>query len=158
MRCPFCGQDNDKVLESRTLNEGSAIRRRRECIGCSGRFTSYERVEPLPVMVVKRDGRQQEFDIEKVHHGLKQALVKRPVTAEQMDELINRIEKKVYSGNQREIPSSDIGDLILEELKSLDPVAYIRFASVYKQFQSVKEFLEEIQDSPMPTAETSSKK
>lgn len=141
MRCPFCTHDDDKVLETRTLNDGSAMRRRRECLKCGKRFTSYERVEPLPVMVIKRDGRRQEFSIDKVRLGIMHAIEKRPISMEKIEDLLNKIEKLVYSKNSREIESSEVGNLIMDELKALDAVAYVRFASVYKQFKTLEEFV-----------------
>jgi transcriptional repressor NrdR len=141
MRCPFCAHDDDKVLETRTLNDGAAMRRRRECLKCSKRFTSYERVEPLPVMVIKRDGRRQEFSVDKVRLGIMHAIEKRPIPMEKIEDLLNKIEKLVYSKNSREIDSSEVGNLIMDELKALDAVAYVRFASVYKQFKTLEEFV-----------------
>ena len=141
MRCPFCAHDDDKVLETRTLNDGSAMRRRRECLKCGKRFTSYERVEPLPVMVIKRDGRRQEFSVDKVRLGIMHAIEKRPIPMEKIEDLLNKIEKLVYSKNSREIDSSEVGNLIMDELKALDAVAYVRFASVYKQFKTLEEFV-----------------
>lgn len=144
MKCPFCGKDDDKVIESRTVSEGETIRRRRECNKCEKRFTSYERVEERPLMIIKKDGRRQPFAREKILAGVSRAVEKRPISTDAIDELINRIEKKLYATTKKEIQSDDIGELIMEELEKLDKVAYIRFASVYREFKDVKEFVKEI--------------
>lgn len=141
MKCPYCGFNDDKVLESRSINEDNVIRRRRECSHCQKRFTSYERVEPLPVMVVKRDGRRQPFDIDKVQQGIMHSIEKRPIPMAKIEELLNKVERFVFSRQTREVPSTDIGNLIMKELKELDAVAYVRFASVYKQFKTLEEFV-----------------
>jgi transcriptional repressor NrdR len=147
VRCPHCGNFDDKVIESRTLANGEAIRRRRECSGCGFRFTSYERVEDKPFMVVKRDGRRQPFDRGKIERGVQRALEKRPVSQMAIESLVNEIEDSaaiVGKGN-REIAASVIGNLVLEKLGSIDKVAYIRFASVYRHFEDIEEFVKEIQ-------------
>jgi transcriptional repressor NrdR len=147
MRCPHCGTIEDKVVESRTLANGDAVRRRRECINCSYRFTSYERIDERQFMVVKRDGRREPFDRAKLEHGVVRALEKRPVSHLQIEELVNEIEDEtaILSKGSREISSSVIGDLLLERLGKLDKVAYIRFASVYRHFEDLDEFIKEIQ-------------
>jgi transcriptional repressor NrdR len=146
MRCPHCGNIDDKVVDSRTLANGEAIRRRRECINCGYRFTSYERTEENHFMVIKRDGRRDPFDRNKIERGVERALQKRPVSQMQIENLVNEIEDTtaILSKGSREIASSVIGDLILERLSALDKVAYIRFASVYRHFENLDEFLQEI--------------
>ena len=153
MRCPFCGSIDDKVIESRTMANGESIRRRRECITCGFRFTSYEHIEEKPLMVVKRDGKRQPFNRAKLEKGLQRALEKRPVSSEQIESLLNEIEDKVVMKGRanREIAASDIGELVLEMLYNIDKVAYIRFASVYKHFESLDEFINEIRNTEKRT-------
>jgi transcriptional repressor NrdR len=147
MRCPNCGNFDDKVIESRTLANGEAIRRRRECNGCGHRFTSYERVEDKQFMVIKKDDRREPFAREKIERGVRHALEKRPVSQMSIENLINEIEDAaaIMGKVNHEIASASIGDLVLEKLGALDRVAYIRFASVYRQFENVDEFVREIQ-------------
>lgn len=146
MRCPHCGTIEDKVVESRTLANGDAVRRRRECLSCSYRFTSYEKIDERQFMVVKKDKRREPFDREKLERGVVRALEKRPVSNLQIENLVNEIEDEtaILSKGSREISSSIIGDLLMERLGKLDKVAYIRFASVYKHFNNLDEFIEEI--------------
>ena len=146
MRCPHCGGNEDKVIESRTLANGEAIRRRRECERCGYRFTSYERTEDNQFMVIKKDSRREPFDREKIERGIERALEKRPVSRLQIESLINEIEDEtaILSKDSREIGAKVIGDLILERLSVLDKVAYIRFASVYRHFENLDEFIREI--------------
>ncbi|MDR1305956.1 MAG: transcriptional regulator NrdR [Treponema sp.] len=146
MRCPHCGNYDDKVIESRTLANGEAIRRRRECNGCGFRFTSYERIEDKPFMVVKRDGRRQPFDRLKLERGVVRALEKRPVSPMQIESLVNDIEdqSEITGRANHEIASHILGDLVLRKIGELDKVAYIRFASVYRHFENVDEFVREI--------------
>ena len=146
MRCPHCGSIDDKVIESRSLANGEAIRRRRECERCGYRFTSYERTEDNQFMVIKKDGRREPFDRDKIEKGIERALQKRPVSRMQIESLVNDIEDKtaIQSKGSREIDSKVIGDLILEQLGALDRVAYIRFASVYRHFENLDEFIIEI--------------
>ena len=146
MRCPHCGNIDDKVIESRTLANGDAIRRRRECERCSFRFTSYERIEDKQFMVIKRDGRREPFERDKIERGIERSLEKRSVSRIQIENLVNDVEDKalINSKGSREIDSSVIGDLILEQLGNLDKVAYIRFASVYRHFETPDEFIKEI--------------
>jgi transcriptional repressor NrdR len=148
MRCPHCGNFDDKVIESRTLANGDAIRRRRECNGCGYRFTSYERVEDKQFMVIKKDGRREPFEREKIERGVRRALEKRPVSQMSIENLINEIEDAVAIMGKvnHEIDSAAIGELALDKLGALDKVAYIRFASVYRQFENVEEFVGEIQN------------
>lgn len=147
MRCPHCGNFDDKVIESRTLANGEAIRRRRECNECGYRFTSYERIEDKPFMVIKRDGRREPFDREKLERGVQRALEKRPVSQMSIEHVVNEIEDLiVISGkNNHEISSGAIGELVLEKMGKIDRVAYIRFASVYRHFKDLDEFVQEIQ-------------
>ncbi|GBR76887.1 transcriptional regulator NrdR family [Candidatus Termititenax persephonae] len=144
MKCPFCGAEHDKVVESRTTNEGEVIRRRRECETCGERFTSYERVEPRASFVIKKDNRREPYDREKIKKGLLRAVEKRPVSLEKVEQVIQNIERKLPYNNENEVSSDQIGLLVMEELEKLDPVAYVRFASVYREFKSVNEFVEEI--------------
>lgn len=144
MRCPFCGQDEDKVIESRTVGEGVTIRRRRQCEACSQRFTSYERVEREELMIIKKDGRREPFDREKIISGITRACEKRPVSMDEINQLVDDIEKELYTGMPREMPSQEIGRLVIEKLHGLDEVAYVRFASVYRQFREVEDFVREI--------------
>ncbi|MDR3160927.1 MAG: transcriptional regulator NrdR [Spirochaetaceae bacterium] len=148
MRCPYCGNFDDKVVDSRTLANGAAIRRRRECTRCSFRFTSYERIEDKPFMVIKRDGRRQPFDRAKIERGVQRALEKRPVSQMSIENLVNEIEDAAAMRGKinHEIAAADIGDLTLEKLGALDKVAYIRFASVYRHFNDLEEFVREIQN------------
>ncbi|MDR1596890.1 MAG: transcriptional regulator NrdR [Treponema sp.] len=147
MRCPHCGNFDDKVIESRTLANGDAIRRRRECNGCGYRFTSYERIEDKQFMVIKRDGRREPFAREKVERGVQRALEKRPVSQMSIENLINEIEDTtaIMGKVNHEIETAAIGDLVQAKLSALDKVAYIRFASVYRHFENVEEFVREIQ-------------
>jgi transcriptional repressor NrdR len=147
MRCPHCGNFDDKVVESRTLANGEAIRRRRECIGCGYRFTSYERIEEKQFMVIKRDGRREPFDRRKIERGVERALEKRPVSPMMIESLVNQIEDlaAIMGRINHELSASDIGNLVLEKLAALDRVAYIRFASVYRHFENLDEFVREIQ-------------
>ncbi len=152
MRCPHCGSMEDKVLESRQNSSGSKIRRRRECLACGYRFTSYERIEEKPLMVIKRDGRREPFDIKKLEHGLQTSLQKRTIGQEVIENLIHDIEDEsmILGGSRREISSQHIGDLVLKKLYTIDPVAYVRFASVYRMFDNVSQFIHEIEKLSEP--------
>ncbi|RKX74839.1 MAG: transcriptional regulator NrdR [Spirochaetes bacterium] len=143
MKCPLCGKTDDKVIESRQNQSGTTIRRRRECISCGYRFTSYEHIEEVPIMVIKRSGRRESFDLKKIEYGVQRALEKRPVPHASVEELLHIIEDEaaMMSRSSHEIRSETIGDLVLENLFSLDKVAYVRFASVYRQFENVEEFI-----------------
>ena len=147
MRCPHCGSIDDKVIESRTLANGDAIRRRRECSGCGYRFTSYERTEDKQFMVIKRDARREPFDRAKIERGVSRALEKRPVSQMSIESLVNEVEDQaaIMGKVNHEIAAATIGDLVLEKLAVLDKVAYIRFASVYRHFENLDEFVREIQ-------------
>jgi len=144
MRCPFCGHIEDKVIDSRQSKDGDAIRRRRECMKCESRFTSYERIEEVFPHVIKKDGRREPFDRMKILHGLEKACEKRPVSMESREKLVSKIEKKLQESGEKEIPSTWVGEEIMNGLKEIDEVAYVRFASVYRQFKDIKEFMEEI--------------
>src|SRR5574344_837133 len=149
MRCPYCGSLNDKVIESRTMANGESIMRRRECLDCNFRFTSYERIDEKPFMVVKRDGRRQPFEREKLEKGIERALEKRPFSTSMAEQITNDIEDKaVHKGKEsREITTSELGEIVLAQLYSIDKVAYIRFASVYKHFENLEEFITEVKNA-----------
>jgi transcriptional repressor NrdR len=144
MKCPFCSHLHDKVVDSREGKEGDAIRRRRECLGCGRRFTTYERIDEVPYMVVKKDGRREKFDREKVLRGLLKACEKRPVSMSKLAELVNRVESKVSDSPEREISTIEIGEYLMESLRELDKIAYVRFASVYRDFQDEQAFFNEL--------------
>lgn len=144
MFCPFCGHTDTKVIDSRITEDGGAIRRRRECEKCGERFSTYEEMVLLNIMVVKRDDRKEAYEREKVEQGIKRALEKRPISHEGFKNLINRIERDIQVLRKEEIKSSEIGEIVMKELKTLDEVAYIRFASVYKSFKDVKSFEREL--------------
>lgn len=144
MKCPFCKADNDKVVDSRASDEGMSIRRRRECLACLRRYTTYERVEDTPLRVIKKDGRRVPFERSKILEGLRKACEKRPISTEQLDRVVDEIEVEIYRKYDREVPSKDIGQLVMERLRALDKVAYVRFASVYREFKDVNEFVAEL--------------
>jgi transcriptional repressor NrdR len=144
MKCPFCGNLDDKVIDSRTSREGNAIRRRRECLKCAKRFTSYERVEDIVPMVVKKDGRREPFERSKILSGLKKACEKRPIGMDTLEGVTDGIEKKLIGLGVREVQSSWIGEEVMSSLKELDKVAYVRFASVYRQFKDINELMNEV--------------
>ncbi len=144
MKCPFCGHIEDKVVDSRESREGDSIRRRRECLKCERRFTSYERIDEIPYMVVKKDGRREPFNRDKVMAGLLRACEKRPVSTAKLESIVNAVEAYVQASSERERHTSKIGELIMRRLKDLDKVAYVRFASVYLEFQDVSEFMNEL--------------
>lgn len=142
MKCPFCRTDNDRVIDSRTSQDGSAIRRRRECLNCSRRYTTYERPEETTIKVVKKDGSRAPFSREKILRGLERACWKRPITSRQIDAAVAAIENDVYSQFDTEVESRELGVLVMEHLRDLDEVAFVRFASVYRQFNDVQDFFE----------------
>ena len=146
MRCPFCNHIEDKVIDSRQSKDGDVIRRRRECLKCEGRFTSNERIENILPHVIKKDDRRESFDRQKILQGLEKACEKRPVSVESREALATRIENSLQAAGEKEIPSSVIGEQIMDGLKEIDEVAYVRFASVYRQFKDIKEFMQEIKD------------
>jgi transcriptional repressor NrdR len=146
MKCPFCGHPENKVVDSRESEEAQAIRRRRECLGCERRFTTYERVDEIPYMVIKKDGRRERFDRQKVMAGLLRACEKRPVGTNRLEEIATEIEVTLADAPDREIPSKLVGEILMSRLRDLDKVAYVRFASVYLDFKDVKEFMDELKD------------
>ena len=146
MRCPFCGHIEDKVVDSREAKIGDTIRRRRECTKCDRRFTTYERIDEIPYMVVKKDGRREKFDRQKILAGLLKACEKRPVPMSKLEALVNEIEAHVAESPDRERPATELGELVMKSLKKLDKVAYVRFASVYLDFKDVREFMDELKD------------
>jgi transcriptional repressor NrdR len=157
VRCPFCHAADTRVMDSRDSAEGTIIRRRRECETCKRRFTTYERVEELNPLVIKKDGRREGFDREKVLVGLKKACEKRPVSVEQIEALVQEIERRVQEAGEKEVPSTAIGEMAMERLRALDEVAYVRFASVYRSFRDIAEFMAELKDiqegkAPSPSA------
>src|SRR2546421_3510864 len=144
MNCPFCGHLNDKVVDSRESKEGDAIRRRRQCLACERRFTTYERIDEVPYMAIKKDGRREKFDRQKVLAGLLKACEKRPVSMGKLSELVDRVEAKVSDSADREISTINIGEMLMETLRGLDKIAYVRFASVYRDFQDEEAFFNEL--------------
>jgi transcriptional repressor NrdR len=144
MRCPFCKADNNKVIDSRASSDGYVIRRRRECLECSRRYTTYERVEETVLRVVKKDGTRVPFERQKILGGLLKACEKRPIPMERLEEVADRVERQCAEAFNKEVPSKVIGELIMKELRELDQVAYVRFASVYREFKDVSQFLEEL--------------
>ncbi len=146
MKCPFCGHTENKVIDSRISKDGKAVRRRRECLGCTKRFTTYEYVEDVLPMVVKKDGRREQFDRQKILSGLKKACEKRPISMEAIDKIVENVEQACQEMQTEEISSNLIGEKIMNELKNFDGVAYVRFASVYRQFRDVGEFMSELKD------------
>jgi transcriptional repressor NrdR len=144
MKCPQCGFEEDKVVDSRTTKEGEAIRRRRECLKCGSRFTTYEYIERAPLMVVKKDGRREQYSREKLLGGLVKACEKRPVSREQLEKVVDDIEAVMFARFRNEVKSTEIGNLVIERLQSLDEVAYVRFASVYRQFKDINQFMSEV--------------
>ena len=146
MTCPFCGHREDRVIDSRESKEGAVIRRRRECLKCERRFTTYERSDEIPYMVVKRDGRREKFDRQKVLEGLLKACQKRPVPMAKLAEVVDEVESKLADSPDREISTTAVGELVMERLGTLDKIAYVRFASVYRDFQDIEAFLAELKD------------
>ncbi|HHV44962.1 MAG TPA: transcriptional repressor NrdR [Firmicutes bacterium] len=145
MRCPFCAQSGSRVVDTRMIQERNAIRRRRECSVCKRRFTTYERPEEYPLMVVKKDGRREMYDRNKIIGGMIKALEKRPVSGQQVEQMVDEIERRIYATGQREVSSQFIGELVMDALLKTDEVAYVRFASVYRQFKDINRFLEELE-------------
>ncbi len=145
MRCPYCKADNDKVIDSRSTSDGASIRRRRECLGCRKRFTTYERTEEQPLVVIKKAGSRQPFDRRKILDGLTKACQKRPISVSTIEDITARIELELYQHFEREVPSNAIGELIMKELHNLDQVAYVRFASVYREFKDANDFVDALQ-------------
>ena len=144
MKCPFCTQDNTRVVDSRPADDNTAIRRRRMCDACGKRFTTYEKVETIPLIVIKKDQNREQFDRSKIEAGVLRACHKRPVSAEQIHRLVDDVETEVFNLEEREIPSSVIGEIVMDKLKDLEAVAYVRFASVYREFKDVNTFMDEL--------------
>ncbi len=144
MRCPFCGHSDSKVVDSRSSKEGDAIRRRRECLKCVRRYTTYERIEEVAQMVIKKDGRREAFDRWKIKSGILKACEKRPVSLDQVEALIDDVERSLFNSTEHEVSTQDIGAAVMERLQRLDEVAYVRFASVYRQFKDLNEFMSEL--------------
>ena len=144
MKCPFCLEDNTRVLDSRPVDDNTAIRRRRLCDSCGKRFTTYEKVETIPLIVIKKDQNREQFDRSKIEAGVLRACHKRPVSAEQIHRLVDDVETEVFNLEEREIPSSVIGEIVMDKLKDLEAVAYVRFASVYREFKDVNTFMDEL--------------
>lgn len=144
MKCPYCGNPDTRVIDSRPAEDKNSIRRRRSCDECGKRFTTYEKVETIPLIVIKKDNNREQFDRSKIEAGVLRACYKRPVPAEDIKKTVDRIELEVVNREEKEIPSSMIGEIVMEKLKDLDPVAYVRFASVYREFKDVNTFMEEL--------------
>ena len=145
MKCRYCASIESKVIDSRPTEDGSAIRRRRECINCGKRFTTYEKIEEIPIMVVKRDGRREPFDSEKIRMGVRKACEKRPVAADVQDKLVEDVSREVFKTLASEVTTRDIGEIVMRKLKDVDEVAYVRFASVYREFKDTQTFMKELQ-------------
>lgn len=146
MKCPFCGHQEDKVVDSRASSDGAAIRRRRECLKCGKRFTTYEHLEEQPLMVIKKDDRREPFDRHKLLAGVVKACEKRPVSMERLEQLVDELERELSQQFEREVSSREIGERVMKRLHSLDPVAYVRFASVYREFKDVEQFMRELKE------------
>lgn len=146
MKCPFCGHPEDKVIDSRESKEGELIRRRRECLNCVRRFTTYERIDEIPYMVIKKDGRREKFDRQKLMTGLLKASEKRPISMGRLAALIDEVETRLAETPDRELPTTKLGEMLMDRLKAIDKIAYVRFASVYRDFQDVEAFLDEVTD------------
>ena len=144
MKCPYCNHPDTRVIDSRPAEDGSSIRRRRSCDVCGKRFTTYEKVETSPLIIIKKDNNREQYNRRKIENGVLQACYKRPVSAEEIQQAIDRIETKIFNLEEKEIPSSTVGELVMEELKDLDEVAYVRFASVYREFKDVNTFMDEL--------------
>ena len=146
MKCPFCGHQEDKVVDSRASSDGVSIRRRRECLSCGKRFPTYEHVEEQPLMIIKKDGRREPFDRQKLLAGLVKACEKRPVSMDDLEQLVDELERELSQQFEREAPSREVGERVMKKLHALDPVAYVRFASVYREFKDVEQFMRELKD------------
>ncbi len=144
MKCPYCGSVKDKVVDSRISKDFSSIRRRRECLSCGRRFTTYERIEESPLMVIKKDGRREPFQREKLRIGIEKACEKRPISMETIEEMVEEIEREIKNNFYREVPSREIGEKVMQRLNNLDHIAYVRFASVYREFRDVSDFIKEV--------------
>ncbi len=145
MKCPYCGKDNTRVIDSRPADDGDSIRRRRECDECHKRFTTYEKVELIPIMVIKKDNNRETYDRSKIEVGVFRACHKRPISTDQVESMIDEIEASIFAREEREVSSREIGELVMEKLRALDSVAYVRFASVYREFKDVNTFMKELE-------------
>jgi transcriptional repressor NrdR len=146
VKCPFCGFNEDRVIDSRSSNEDRSVRRRRECIKCKRRFTTYEYIEEIPLMVIKKDGRREAFDRNKIISGILKACEKRPVSMEKVEAVVDRVEKELQKSFDKEVKAQEVGESVMEHLHKLDEVAYVRFASVYRQFKDINHFMKELKD------------
>ncbi|PIU40477.1 MAG: transcriptional regulator NrdR [Candidatus Omnitrophica bacterium CG07_land_8_20_14_0_80_50_8] len=146
MKCPFCGFIEDKVIDSRSSNEDKSVRRRRECMKCKRRFTTYEYIEEMPLMLIKKDGRREAFDRNKIISGILKACEKRPVSVDKIEGVVDKIEKELQKNFDKEVKAQTVGELVMDHLHKLDQVAYVRFASVYRQFKDINQFMKELQD------------
>lgn len=144
MKCPFCGEENTKVIDSRPADDNSSIRRRRKCEKCGKRFTTYEKLETIPLVVIKKDEAREPYDRSKIENGVFRSCIKRPISVDQINALVDSVESAVFNLGEKEVPSSQIGEILMDKLQELDPVAYVRFASVYREFKDVNTFMEEI--------------
>jgi len=144
MKCPYCSNPDTRVIDSRPAEDGNSIRRRRSCDVCGKRFTTYEKIETIPLIIIKKDNNREQYEREKIETGVIRACYKRPVSAEEIQKSINKIETRIFDLEEKEIPSSTIGEIVMEELKGLDEVAYVRFASVYREFKDVNTFMDEL--------------
>ena len=144
MRCPYCDHTESKVIDSRPTDEGNSIRRRRECLKCEKRFTTYEKIETIPLVVIKKDQSREQYDRSKIQGGVTRACYKRPISVKKIEELIDDIETEIFNKEEREIPSTLIGEIVMDKLKELDAVAYVRFASVYREFKDIDTFMDEL--------------
>lgn len=145
MKCPFCGKENTRVIDSRPADDGDSIRRRRQCDECSKRFTTYEKVETIPLVVIKKDNNREPYDRSKIEAGVFRSCHKRPISVAQINTLVDEVETAVFNLEEKEVPSSTIGEIVMDKLRDLDPVAYVRFASVYREFKDVNTFMSEIE-------------
>lgn len=144
MKCPFCGKDNTRVIDSRPADDNSSIRRRRQCDSCSKRYTTYEKVESIPLVVIKKDNNREPYDRSKIEAGIFRSCHKRPISVDQINALVDEVETAIFNLEEKELPSSLIGEILMDKLKDLDPVAYVRFASVYREFKDVNTFMNEL--------------
>lgn len=145
MKCPFCGNENTRVIDSRPADDGDSIRRRRQCDECSKRFTTYEKVETIPLVVIKKDNNREPYDRSKIEAGVFRSCHKRPISVTQINSLVDEVETTIFNLEEKEVPSSTIGEIVMNKLRDLDPVAYVRFASVYREFKDVNTFMSEIE-------------
>ncbi len=144
MKCPFCGKENTRVIDSRPADDNSSIRRRRQCDKCSKRFTTYEKVEAIPLVVIKKDNNREPYDRSKIEAGVFRSCHKRPISVDQINALVDEVENAIFNLEEKEVPSSMVGEIVMDKLKELDPVAYVRFASVYREFKDVNTFMNEL--------------